>query len=225
MEYKIISTGSKGNAVLLDRRILIDCGVQLKKLFPYICGLQLVLLTHRHGDHYNPRTVAKLAELRPGLRWGCCGWMVSHLISAGVRPEMIDLFGTGIVYVYPGESLALSVEPFEVPHDVPNCGYKIGINGERVLYVTDAANLNGIEAPGFDLYMVEANYVDEDIQRRIDEKRAAGQFAYEARAREQHLSKAQADDFICSNIRHGGRYVYLHEHSNCGAKMGGADNG
>lgn len=225
MEYKIISTGSKGNAVLLDRRILIDCGVPLKKLFPYICGLQLVLLTHRHGDHYNPRTVAKLAELRPGLRWGCCSWMVSHLISAGVRPEMIDMFGTGIVYVYPGESLALSVEPFEVPHDVPNCGYKIGINGERVLYVTDAANLNGIEAPGFDLYMVEANYTDEDIQRRIDEKQAAGQFAYEARAREQHLSKAQADDFICSNIRPGGRYVYLHEHSNCGAKMGGADNG
>ena len=32
MEYKIISTGSKGNAVVVDGRILIDCGVPFRRL-------------------------------------------------------------------------------------------------------------------------------------------------------------------------------------------------
>ena len=220
MDYKIINTGSKGNAVLLYGRILIDCGVPLKKLQPYIDGLQLVLLTHAHGDHFNPRTVAKLAELRPGLRWGCREWMAAHLVDAGVNPSRVDVYKqkSFVYYPYGGDGDFISVCPFDVPHDVPTCGYKLAIGRERVLYVTDAANLNGIEAPGFDLYMIEANYTDEDIQNRIDEKKAAGEFAYEIRAREQHLSKSQADDFIYRNIRHGGKYVYLHEH-------GGVTNG
>ena len=40
MTYNIISTGSKGNAVVINGRILIDCGVPFKALEPVIktCG-------------------------------------------------------------------------------------------------------------------------------------------------------------------------------------------
>ena len=48
-KVKVISTGSKGNAVLLNDEILIDCGVPFRELEPYCKGLRLVLLTHVHG--------------------------------------------------------------------------------------------------------------------------------------------------------------------------------
>lgn len=46
MEYKIISTGSKGNAVVVDGRILIDCGVPFRRLESVYRDLDAVLLTH-----------------------------------------------------------------------------------------------------------------------------------------------------------------------------------
>ena len=38
-KVKVISTGSKGNAVLLNDEILIDCGVPFRELEPYCKGL------------------------------------------------------------------------------------------------------------------------------------------------------------------------------------------
>ena len=35
MTYDIISTGSQGNAIVVDGKILIDCGIPFKKLTPY----------------------------------------------------------------------------------------------------------------------------------------------------------------------------------------------
>lgn len=46
MEYKIISTGSKGNAVVVDGHILIDCGVPFRRLESVYRDLDAVLLTH-----------------------------------------------------------------------------------------------------------------------------------------------------------------------------------
>ena len=49
MEYDVISTGSQGNAVVINREILIDIGVPLKSLKDVYKGLKLVLLTHIHS--------------------------------------------------------------------------------------------------------------------------------------------------------------------------------
>lgn len=42
----VISTGSKGNAVLLNYWLLVDCGVPFKALAGAYPALRLVLLTH-----------------------------------------------------------------------------------------------------------------------------------------------------------------------------------
>ena len=78
-KVKVISTGSKGNAVLLNDEILIDCGVPFRELEPYCKGLRLVLLTHVHGDHFNPETIKRLrcagASLRGSWnRWDASAW-------------------------------------------------------------------------------------------------------------------------------------------------------
>ena len=76
MNYKIINTGSDGNATVLEGIILIDCGVSFKKLNECYKQLKIVLLTHIHQDHFNKKTISKLAIERPTLRFVCCKWLV-----------------------------------------------------------------------------------------------------------------------------------------------------
>ena len=84
IDYNIIATGSKGNAVVIDQKILIDCGVSFKALSKVYRALKLVLLTHIHGDHFQPTTLRLLAEKRPTLRFACCAWLCKPLVDAGV---------------------------------------------------------------------------------------------------------------------------------------------
>ena len=49
MEYEILGSGSSGNAVIINKNIMVDCGLSFKKIEPYARDLKLVLLTHIHG--------------------------------------------------------------------------------------------------------------------------------------------------------------------------------
>jgi len=91
MTFDVIATGSTGNAVVINGSILIDVGVPFKALDAVKKDLKLVLLTHAHGDHFQPRTVRALHKERPTLRWGCCDWMVVPLLEAGVDKRVIDV--------------------------------------------------------------------------------------------------------------------------------------
>ena len=209
MTYNVISTGSQGNAVIINDSILIDCGVPFKAVKPYIQGLKLVLLTHEHGDHFCPSTIKKLAEKRPTLRFGCGKWLISKLIACGVQKWRIDVYFPNTInkYVDLGDiSMVL------LNHNVQNCGYKIFMNGQKIFYATDTNDLNGIEAKDFDFYMIEANYEDEEIKVRIAEKQSKGEYCYEYQVLKNHLSKQKADDFIIKNAGIKSKYIYLHGH-------------
>ena len=91
MRYNIISTGSHGNAVVLQDIILIDCGVTFKALQEVYKALKIVLLTHIHTDHFNPTTIRTLARERPTLRFACCEWLVKDLVNAGVDKRNIGV--------------------------------------------------------------------------------------------------------------------------------------
>ena len=208
IKYNIIATGSQGNAVVLNGMMLVDCGVPFKALQPYYSKFKLVLLTHCHGDHFNRTTIKRLAKERPTLRWGVGRWLVDALVSCGVTKSNIDVleFGKALNYGI------CKVEPVQLQHNVPNCGYKLHFPADKVFYATDTNNLNGIIAKDYDLYLVEANFEDEEIRARIADKKEAGVYSYEKQVLENHLSKVKADDFIYKNIGQNGTYVYLHTH-------------
>lgn len=208
VRYNIIASGSQGNAVILNDAVLIDCGVPYKQLAPYVPKLKLVLLTHIHSDHFCKRTLRRLAAERPTLRFGCCRWLASPLVAAGVPERQIDLLKPRVMYGYG----LCNVIPFELTHNVPNCGYKVHFGNGKVIYATDTNNLDGIQAIGYDLYLIEANYNDEDIRRRIKEKRMAGQFAYEEQAFRNHLSEAKCTEFLLRNMRGNGIAIPMHVH-------------
>lgn len=216
MQFDIIASGSKGNAVVINNSILIDIGVPFKALEPYKKGLKLVLTSHQHGDHFNPRTVRVLHRERPGIRWGCCEWMVGPLLEAGVDKRVIDVFDPTIpAFLMYGPHF--SIRPQLLSHDVPNCGYHMIFyqkdqKTERLFYATDTGTLDGIDAPGYDLYMIEANYVEEELKARQTAKLAAGQYSYESRAAATHLSREQAEEWLYRNMGPNSKYVFLHQH-------------
>lgn len=210
MTYEIIGTGSTGNAVIINGEIMIDCGMPWKDIEPYTDALRLVLLTHKHGDHFRVSCIRSLHEKRPGLRFGACQWMAGKLSEAGVSPRVIDFYEPSRIYTYG----ALSVSPEELVHDVPNCGYRIFLpNGEKLFYATDTGTMDGIKAAGYDLYMLEANHTEKEIEERVAEKMASGEYAYEFRAAQNHLSREQAEDWLYQNMGPNSRYLFLHQHS------------
>ncbi|MDO5398782.1 MAG: MBL fold metallo-hydrolase [bacterium] len=206
MNYKIISTGSQGNAVVLNGDILIDCGVSFKALQKVCKKLVLVLITHEHSDHFNPTTLRMLSEYRPTMRFGCGIWMRDKLIEAGVREKQIDVYRKGMKYDYK----RFEVSPVCLYHDVPNFGYRVYYGREKVFYATDTSTLEGINAKEYDLYMIEANYTEDELKKRIDEKKAAGKYVYEYRKAKAHLSREQANKWIANNMGDNSDFVYLH---------------
>lgn len=216
MIYNVISTGSSGNAVLLNGCILIDCGVSIKKLSEFERDIRLVLLTHSHGDHFKKSTVKNLARNHPALRWGCCDWMAKYLVEAGVLPQNIDIYSTAdkeVEYMYP--TLGIKVRPEKLTHNVPNCGYHIFSfnSSDKAFYATDTGSLDGIEAKGYNLYLVEANHGEEEIQERIRRKRESGEsFIYEEAAAINHMSYEKTCAWLQENMQPHSTWVRLHEH-------------
>lgn len=218
MIYKILATGSKGNAVIINDTILIDCGVPFKTIKNDLKRLRLVLLTHEHGDHFNPATASRMAQERPSLRWGCCDWMVKKLLDAGIRRGQIDVYIPDASAYYVAQNLTIT--PVMLQHNVPNCGYKIQQGktpntdsfAGTLFYATDTGTLDGIEAKGFDLYMVEANHSVSEIESRAAEKEARGEYAYEIKAAENHLSIEQATEWLVKNMGPNSYWVPVHGH-------------
>lgn len=208
MNYNIIATGSSGNAVVLNNNILIDCGVSLKTLSDVKKQLDIVLLTHIHSDHFNKTTIKNLAAERPTLRFACCEWLVSDLLECGVSARNIDVMKVGKLYDYG----AFKLSPVKLYHDVSQCGWRVFIGSKKAIYMTDTYTVDGISAKEYDLYMIEANYIEDEIQEKIRVKQETGQYIYEYRVLKTHLSKEQADEWLLENMSENSQYVYLHQH-------------
>lgn len=208
MTYNIISSGSKGNAVVINNYILIDCGVSFKALQPFYKKLKIVFLTHIHGDHFNKTTIKRLAFERPTLRWACCGWLIDNLIMCGVRKPNIDILTPGCINHYG----LFDVEVFTTPHNVPNCGFIFEIDNEKLFYATDCNSLEHVKCKNADLYMVEANYREDEIMERIAEKKANGEYPYELEVVKNHLSEEKAIAWICDNAGETSQYILMHKH-------------
>lgn len=208
MNCNIISSGSKGNAVILNDIMLIDCGVPFKTLKDVYRDLKIVLLSHCHSDHFKKSTIKRLASERPTLRFAAPVWLYESLIKCGVEDSKIDIVEIGKIYGYG----AFSISPIKLYHDVENCGYRIFWGEEKALYATDTYTLDGITAKNYDLYLVECNYEDEEIKERIREKEEKGEFVYEKRVLRTHLSKADCDNFLVENAGAKSEFIYMHTH-------------
>ena len=221
MTCEIISTGGKvGNAVLLNGCLLFDCGISWKRLEPYAKQISLVFLTHIHADHFKINSLNKLCYRRPLVRFVCGINLLPDLHTLAkvpldriilVRPEDPPRKIRDWMY-----SLDLEVRSFHLLHDVPNVGWIVKVSGGKedgtAMYATDTHHIP-IAAPDLDLYMIEGNYTQEDIQRRIAEKTESGAFMYEGRVLQSHMSMETAVEWLRENADpYKSRIVFLHGH-------------
>lgn len=213
MDYRIIDSGSSGNAVVFNNTVMVDAGVSYKKLAPYLRQLQLVLLTHIHSDHFNRTTIKRLASERPSLRFACCSWLVAPLVECGVHKYNIDVCTPGIRLWY----VSCDFVCFELEHDVPNCGYQIRFDKDRsreyetVVYATDTVSLPDL--PACDYYFVESNYKNlDELAERVRVKTENGEYVYEKRVAENHMSEEYVLNWLVRNGSPSSRHVFLHEH-------------
>lgn len=205
MNYNIVATGSAGNCLVLDGTIAVDMGVSYKSLRPYVKSLQLVLLTHAHGDHCNRSTINTIYNDRPLVRFAVPEWLrFDHTRNA----KNIDTCAMHTWYDY---GIA-RVQPFPLYHDVPNCGWLIEYKGKRIFYATDTCHLDGMTARNYDFYFIEANYTLDDIKERIEAKESAREYVNEYRTMQTHLSKEQADAWIMENAGDHSTIEYMHGH-------------
>lgn len=205
---RILSSGSGGNCTIIGGRIAIDAGLPYKHISLYADGLEVVLLTHCHRDHLQPAALRGLAKRSERL-FGVPDYLVDEVKKTGVPDAQTVSVNAGDVVRFDG----FTVIPFRLKHDVPNQGYKIHFDsGEKIFFATDTGSLDGIEAPNYDLYLVEANHTEADIRRRIWEKEVEGVYCYEYKARRNHLSKEACDAWLYTQMGSRSRYVYMHQH-------------
>ena len=203
----VLASGSKGNAVIYGKSILIDCGVPFPLIKPYLKEIQLILLTHKHGDHLNVATLKKIISERPALRVGCCEWLKDKLDFV----KNLDIYHIGSLYDYG----MVKISPIQLYHDVPNCGYRLFFDMMKIIHATDTAHLEGITASEYDVYAIEHNYDEDAVFESIKAIEAAGGYAHQRGSINSHLSDQQATEFIWKNKgKKEPLIVRLHEHKN-----------
>ena len=92
--------------------------------------------------------------------------MLNPLLECGVERKNIDVLKIGTKYDYK----LFKAVPIKLYHDVPQCGYRVLFDDYKVIYMTDTKTVEGISAKNYDLYLVEGNYDEDEIEERIKEK-------------------------------------------------------
>ena len=192
-----------GNAVLYFGNILVDIGVPYSCLKPYVKDIQLVLLTHAHGDHLNTKTLKRLMFERPSLRIGCCEWMLPHLQEY----KNVDIFEIGKLYNYGSFQIATG----KLYHDVENCFFRLFKGETKIFHATDTSTLEGITAKCYDIYCIEANYSEPIAQQMIEKAMEKGEFTHIIGSVNSHLSEEQCNDFFYKNKNEHSKLIRLHE--------------
>ena len=161
VQVQSLRSGSSGNALLIRggrTTVLVDCGLAPRELQAILtsvdCALSdidLVLLTHEHGDHARGLAPLLAAE-RPIV--ATAGTASSLRIPSSLRIEPsvdnIALFN------------AVSVQLLPVSHDAAEpCGFAITIEGVRCTLLTDIGKPDPGISPllrASDLLIIEANH-------------------------------------------------------------------
>lgn len=205
MEHKIISTGSKGNCVIVNKNIMMDIGVSFAKIKPYIKDVKIVIISHSHSDHINLKTLKKLQYEKPTIRVAVGEFM--HPKLEGIKN--VDILEAGKTYNYG----LFKLVPLKGYHDVPSFGFRIFIEDLKVFFMTDTAHLEGITAKGYDYYFLEHNYDEEKARQAIRIAEEKGEFCHAKGSINSHLSSQQAFNFIEDNRKENSITVKLHQSS------------
>lgn len=218
-DINIISTGSKGNSLIIDNKIMIDAGLSYKHIGQYLETVDKILITHRHGDHINIPAIRKLHKLKP--------WKLQKAIHCNrdVADKIEQSHNTKFDFIVPNSQIIdddshiiyesngdiYEIDTFKCIHDVENQGFVITKNyTTTLLFATDTSTIDF--APDnikYDYIILEGNY-DEDRLNDVMEN-GSNDEAFRAMRNLRHLSIQQFNDFINKNSHSDTFVKQLHE--------------
>ena len=210
MNYNIINSSSDGNAIVVEKILLLDCGIPYTKLKQYLKHIKLVFISHCHKDHLLPSTISKIAYNYPTIKFVVGSEdLVKRLVECGIRTNKIIVLPEGKWF----DMGAVKVKLEPLVHDVDNHCLKFEINKKKGIYIVDTSNVDNIKAQGYDLYLIENNYREDILKKHIDECEDENKMYYLSRVSRTHLSDEQCNSFLIENMKDNGVYEYIHQSS------------
>ena len=92
MKYQIISSSSKGNCIIVNDYLMLDCGVSYKRIKPYLDKIKIMFISHEHKDHLNPTTIKKVTYDKPNIKFIVGEYLIPELMQLGVGKANILTF-------------------------------------------------------------------------------------------------------------------------------------
>jgi L-ascorbate metabolism protein UlaG (beta-lactamase superfamily) len=199
MNHKIISTGSKGNCVIIND-VMVDCGVPYGKIKNDLYEIKYLLITHIHQDHLNIKTIRRIAENFPRIK--IIGnyevndfYNVNIIANAGFDIKTDDYIFT----------------PFQCEHDVLCYGYTWTFEGQEIIYATDTSTLDHAPARKYDWMFLESNHDEQKLETVRNENKGSYNPYLSGK---RHLSTQQAKTFFYLNRRNqDSQFIELHQSS------------
>jgi len=200
----IIASSSKGNCVIYRETVMVDCGVPFKMVKDHISKLEVLIISHEHGDHINVATINSIKAVKP---------YVVVCYNETLLDKLKHLKNSIVIksgYVYDLDIIDLM--PISLYHDVPQLGFRIFFyDGVKIFHATDTKHLKGIEAKGYDYYCVESNYDESTIEYMVKVKKDLGLYSHEIGKVNSHLSEQQCVDFFENNKKSSSKLIRLHQ--------------
>lgn len=180
MKVKILATGSSGNCVLLDGRILVDAGISIKALEEHgIVPEQLsaLFITHKHTDHMKLPLVRHL--LKAGVKVYLPKAAIAEIMDEG-KLDVTPMISLGQVTPMTSQTTyevdGCLVTPYtQKHHDIVNFAFVMEKDGHRLLYCTDLDTVAptdvgvGLMHLGmFDTILLEGNYDESYLRSYIE---------------------------------------------------------
>lgn len=210
MKYEIIGSSSKGNCIIVEDFLMLDCGVSYKSVKDKLKKVKLIFISHSHSDHLNKKTIKQIAYNYPTIKFITSSVdVVKELALLKINyknvfiPDELKLYDLGII----------KIRTERLYHDVPNYCLKWEYKSKKGLYVVDTKRIDHIDAQNYDLYLIESNYKEDILKKHIDEvsHETLGDLVYLTRVPETHLSYEKANDFLINNMGENSTFEYLHQ--------------
>ena len=175
-DINIVHTGSKGNCVIIDNKIMIDVGRSYRELEPLLSDMEVIFVTHRHGDHLNPAVINQMTKKMPWKVNGNLYMNEDVLEKVKSHKNLTNLIFPSNHIIDSNTVLDLVIDDkkynfrtFNLYHDVPNQGFVITNElGEKLIYATDTSSLQDAPNEKYDYILIEGNYDEDKLADDMD---------------------------------------------------------
>lgn len=203
-QYEIIHTGSTGNFNLITSdsgiQFATDAGLSYIHLKNYLFYVDVLLISHRHGDHYQKATYKQIRQSHPNIIIIGNEDVNERIISDGLEPlDYVLNAGDGI------QINDVYIRAFENEHGTEDepvdcCGWILYDGYENILYSTDMTTTYHYRAYldkhhlTLDTILLEANY-NPQVVGFIESMKLHSGFDIFNNGSERHMSTNEHIDF------------------------------